>query len=454
MNTEEILSVQHRFFQSAVTRTIDFRKEALRKLKSSVRTHEQTVIQALQTDLGKSAAESYITEISLVNGEIEQALKNLDKWSRPKRRLTPLFMQPAVSRIYNEPYGIVLIIAPWNYPFQLTFVPLIGALAAGNCVILKPSPQAPATAEAMKNIIRQTFPPEYVRITDSQETPGTDWLYHRYDYIFYTGGPDFGKEVMQAAARHLTPVTLELGGKSPCIVMPDADISLAANRIVWGKFLNCGQTCVAPDYVLAHLDIRDELLNAMIKAIGKQFGTDPRQSPDYGRIINERHFRRLAALLSEGKIIAGGKKDESLLYIAPTILTDVSPEAPVMQEEIFGPILPVLEYNRLQEAVDFIDGREKPLALYAFTRNKKQARFLLDHTSSGGACINDVIMQLANNRLPFGGVGYSGMGAYHGEESFRTFSHRRSVVSTFFRLDLPLKYPPYRHKLKWLKKLM
>ena len=405
-------------------------------------------------DLHKSRFESYATEIGFVLAEITCAVKHLGQWMKRRRKPTPLFLFPSKSYILHEPYGVALIVSPWNYPFQLLATPLVSAVAAGNCAVVKPSSLAQNTNEILAKIISNAFAPEHVAIAAADNSETEHYLAERFDYIFYTGSVEYGKHVMAAAARNLTPVTLELGGKSPCIVDRDAETAAAARRIVWGKFTNCGQTCIAPDYILAHRDIKQELIRKLKEEIARQFGPDPKQSPDYPRVVNEAHFARLVSLLGDGNIVAGGDHDESDLYIAPTLLENTAPESRVMQEEIFGPLLPILEFTDTTEAIRFVNGREKPLALYYFSGNKQKARDVLASTSSGGACINDVMVHFANTRLPFGGAGNSGTGNYHGRYGFETFSHVRAVMRTPVWPDINLKFAPYGNKLKWVKRFL
>lgn len=454
MDIAQLVHEQRFFYKSNATKDFRFRKEALIRLKKAVIAHEKEITQALWQDLRKSEFESFSTEISMVMGEIDFALKNLAAWTRPIRQKTPLFLFPSKSRIQYEPYGVVLIASPWNYPFQLLFSPLVGAIAAGNCIVLKPSHQSPNVSKVIGNLISETFPSNYIAVAENNETKPNEWLTPHYDYIFFTGGTDFGKKVMQAAAVHLTPLTLELGGKSPCIVDKDANLDTAARRIVWGKFLNCGQTCVAPDYLFVHTAVKNELLEKLQKEITAQFGEDPQQSPDYGRIINLNHFNRLLLLTKQGHVINKGRCNEEDLYIPPTLVTGINREFRVLDDEIFGPILPIMEYDDIRDVTRYINQQKRPLALYYFTENKKDARYMLSQTSSGGACINDVIIHVANRNLPFGGVGHSGIGAYHGRHSFTTFSHARSVMWSSTRIEFKLKFAPYAGKLKWLKKLM
>lgn len=449
-----LVKLQKAFFNEHITREIPFRLCALDRLAEALVSREKQFCEALHADLGKSAFESYATEIGFLLHEIRTTKNHLQSWARDRRRPTPLFLFGSKSRIHYEPYGCALIIAPWNYPLQLALSPLIGAITAGNCAIVKPSGEAPRTAAALQELIDECFEEEYIAVTDADRETTELLLQERFDYIFYTGGVEYGRQVMQTASRHLTPVTLELGGKSPCIVDDDADLKAAARRIVWGKFLNCGQTCVAPDYLMVHRKVQDKLTEHIRDEITRQYGENPQQSPDYPRIVNARHFDRLSALISHGTILCGGTNDSADRYIAPTLLTDIPPQSPLLTDEIFGPILPVLPFDDIDDCVEYVNDREKPLALYYFTRSKKRARYMIQHTTSGGACINDTIVQTANGNLPFGGIGNSGMGAYHGRESFETFSHCRSIVDSSLYLYPNFKFPPYADKFKWLKRLM
>lgn len=452
MKYTDIINRQREFFNTGQTLSLDFRISALKTLKNCILSYKNQIYEALFYDLHKSETESFITEISIVINEIDYVVKHLKKWIKPQRAKTPLFMFPSRSRIYRQPYGITLIIAPWNYPFQLLFSPLIGAIAAGNCVIAKPSQKTNNTLKVIEKIIAEVFLPEYVSLISVKEQDDIfSLLKHRFDYIFFTGGTRFGHRIMQSAAQYLTPLTLELGGKSPCIVDNDAHIKVAARRIAWGKFLNCGQTCVAPDYLWVHRSIKKALLSEMKNAISDFFGNDPKNSPDYGRIVSDIHFDRLCSLMTSGRIVFGGTIDRLSRYISPTILDNVHPNEAIMQEEIFGPLLPVMEFSDINEVYDYFLTQEKPLAIYYFTSDTSKAQHLLERTSSGGACINDVIMHVANPYIPFGGVGNSGMGNYHGKYSFLTFSHTRSVVKSSPFFDIPIKYPPYKKKITWIK---
>lgn len=449
-----IADTQRSFFRRGLTREIGFRAKQLTALRSMIVRHEDDVLQALNRDLGRPMAEGYATEIGIVLHEIDVALKNLASWAKPHRVRTPLILFPGSSWVYPEPYGSVLIIAPWNYPFQLAMSPLVGALAAGNCAVVKPSEMAPHTSCLIADMISSEFDRSYVAAIEGGAEETKALLEQRFDYIFFTGGAHVGKLIMAAAARHLTPVTLELGGKNPCIVDASADLDTAARRIAWGKFVNAGQTCIAPDFVVAQKAIKPALLARLSKAIGCFYGSEPKASPDFGRIVNAHHFGRLHALLGDGTIITGGEADAAQRYIAPTIIDGISWDDAIMQEEVFGPILPVLDFDELETALGALEVRPKPLALYFFSEDRERQEQVLRRLSSGGACINDTFAQLVNLRLPFGGVGDSGMGSYHGRAGFNTFSHIKSVVKRSTWIDPAMKYPPYRTPLSILRRVI
>ena len=454
-NTETITTLVHKqreFFNTQETKKITFRINALKKLRQAIKSQENTLNKAIWTDLHKSPYEFYLTETSIILQEIDYHIHHLNKWSKPQKAKTPFTLFPSKSYTLHEPFGIVLIIAPWNYPLQLLINPLIGAISAGNCAILKSSPYAPATSAALKKIITTHFEDKYIALVEGGRETNQQLLNQRFDYIFFTGSPALGRIVMEAAAKNLTPVTLELGGKSPCIVDKSADIHTAAKRVIWGKLINAGQTCIAPDYLLVHQDIKKQLLETLQNYIKIFFGNNPETSPDFGRIINEKAMQRLLKLLENGKIIEGGKFDLEKRYIAPTIIDEITPDSPIMQEEIFGPLLPVMTFNDLDQVIQFINQREKPLALYYFG-SRREAKKILQQTTSGGICINDTLMHIANPYLPFGGVGNSGLGKYHGQYSFECFSNKRAVLISRTWFDIFLKYPPYRN-LKLLKKLL
>lgn len=455
--TEEKLIVnylesQRAFFATNQTKDVAFRLEQLGKLKEVVIEYQEKIQAAVWTDLHKSPEEAYLTEISLVLSEIDNHTKHLKKWAKPKRVKTPIYLRPSSSKIIYEPLGISLIVSPWNYPFQLLFNPLVGAISAGCCTILKPSPDTPTVAKLMEEMIAKTFPTNYIALVQGGKETNTILFKQRFDLIFFTGSPKVGKVVMKAAAEHLTPVVLELGGKSPCIVDKDANIDIAAKRIVFGKLINAGQTCIAPDYLFAHHSIKDELLSKIVFHTKEMYGHDIKKSRFFPRIVNDEAMSRLADLLHEGTIYAGGEVDLKERYIAPTIIDNVQPGHKIMQREIFGPILPVMTFDNIDEPLAYINKNEKPLAFYYFGNNRT-AKEVLSSTSSGGACINDTIMHVANDHLPFGGVGNSGMGSYHGHQSFLAFSHQRAVVSSPTWMDIPFKYVPFKH-FGLIKKMM
>lgn len=447
-----VAAAQKTFFRSGATLPEAFRRGMLRRLEEALRTWEKPLCEALWADLHKSCEEAYLTEISIIRGEVRNHLRHLHRWMRPRRRPTPLKLFPASSRIVTEPLGTALIVAPWNYPVQLLLNPLVGAISAGCTAVLKPSPYTPHVAEAIGRMVAETFPEEYIAVVQGNRDVNTLLLAERWDLIFFTGSPALGRIVMAAAAEHLTPVILELGGKSPCIVDRGADIDVAARRIAWGKTLNAGQTCIAPDYLLIHAEVSERFTEAYAKALKSLHGDDAQQSPHYVRMVNDRAFERVAGYLEEGKILLGGRTDRADRYIEPTLLAEADPAAPVMREEIFGPVLPMRTFQNTDEAVAFVTEREKPLALYYFG-DRSTAKRVLRRTSSGGACINDTIMHIANDRLPFGGVGNSGMGRYHGRDSYDAFSHRRGMVATPTWIDPPFRYAPYRF-FKWVKGIL
>ncbi len=442
------LQKQRAYFQAGHTLPLSIRKDLLHQLSDAIHQYEQQLADALWTDLHKSYEEAYLTELSIVYGEIRNHLKNMRTWARPERKSSPLAILPASSQIIKEPLGNVLIIAPWNYPVQLLLNPLVGAISAGCTAFLKPSPYVPHVSAVLTEMIRATFRPEQVAIVEGNREVNKMLLAERWDLIFFTGSPSLGKMVMEAAAKHLTPVVLELGGKSPCIIDKSADLKVAAKRVAWGKALNAGQTCIAPDYLLIHEDVQEGFLKLLIKEWKHLLTEDPKKAKHFVRIVNDKALDRLISYLpnsqspiANGHIYYGGTYDKATHYLSPTILTNVSPDAPVMQEEIFGPIFPVLTFKHIEEVTTFINKREKPLALYYFGDN---GDYILRHTSSGGACINDVIMHIVNHKVPFGGVGNSGMGSYHGKDSFLAFSHRRAVIKTPTWVDMPFRYMPYK----------
>ena len=431
--------------------TISVRKERLRKLKEVISAKESKIALALKNDLGKSAFESYLTESGFILEEIGLILKKIDGWVKNKKVSTPLNIFPAKSYLHPEAYGVVLIVSPWNYPFQLCLSPFIGALAAGNRVVIKPSEFAPHTSSIIKEIIEEVFLADEVRVVEGALEETQILLKQQFDYIFFTGSTMVGKVMMKAAAEHLTPVTLELGGKSPLLVEESANLDIVAKRAVWGKFLNAGQTCIAPDYILVPRKLQDTLIEKMRGYLKSFYGDQVKASSDYPRIINEKHFDRLKGLILPGKIAIGGELSKEDKFISPTIMKDVSWDDKVMEEEIFGPILPIIPYEKLDDAVLEIVKRPKPLAFYLFTENSQKREEILTKVPFGGGCVNDTIMHIANPNLPFGGVGASGMGSYHGKKSFETFTHYKSILVQKTKVDIPLRYPPYAGKLNWIK---
>ena len=439
----KIREAQHSYFRSGATLDVGFRRKMLQRLYDGIQKWEKRLTEALWQDLHKSYEEAYLTEISIILGEIKNHLRHLSSWAAPQKVSSPLKMFPSKGKILAEPLGTALIIAPWNYPVQLLLNPLVGAISAGCTAVLKPSPYVPNVSYVLEQLIDEVFEERYVAIVQGNREVNKVLLELRWDLIFFTGSPTLGREVMGAAAKHLTPVVLELGGKSPCIVDKEADIERAAKRIAWGKSLNAGQTCIAPDYLLVHHEIKEAFIEALQKQFRSLLGKDAKKSRHFVRIVNERAFDRLVGYLKCGTIRFGGSFDRDERYIEPTLLDNVSPASPVMQEEIFGPIFPLLTFDTTEEAIAFVVEREKPLALYYFGSQSKGER-VLERTSSGGACLNDVIMHITNENMPFGGVGNSGMGSYHGKKSFDTFSHHKSVVTTTPKIDLPFRYMPYR----------
>ena len=451
MTIEEMIKKQQEYFAAGKTYELEQRIQALNRLEQGILNCEQELYAALKKDLGKSRAESYMCEVGLTLSELRFVKRHVRKWSREKRVPTPLAQFHAKSFTVQEPYGVVLIMSPWNYPVLLTLEPLIGALAAGNCCVLKPSAYSPATSAVMKKMIADAFPEEYVTVVEGGREENQNLLSQKFDYIFFTGGVQVGKMVMEKAAANLTPVTLELGGKSPCIIDKSANLKLTAKRLAFGKYLNCGQTCVAPDYVLVHEGVKEEFLRLLKSEIRAMYGEDPLKNPDYGKMINRKHFDRVLGLMDPEKLILGGASDEAALQIAPAVMDRVTEEDAVMQEEIFGPLLPVLTVGSMEEAIAFVNRRPKPLALYLFTENRETEKNVLEYTSFGGGCINDTIIHLATSQMGFGGVGNSGMGSYHGKKSFETFSHEKSIVKKYTWMDLPMRYQPYTG---WKEKLV
>ena len=454
MDLQALVSAQRAYFRKGATLDLAFRQKALDTLAQAIRAREDALLDALRADLGKSAGEGYLCEVGLSQSELAYVRKHVGRWAKAKTVPTPLSLFPGRSFTLPRPYGVSLIMSPWNYPLLLSLEPLIGAIAAGNCCILKPSAYAPASSAALRELVEACFPPEYVAVVEGGRAENQALLEQHFDYIFFTGGVEVGKLVMEKAARHLTPVTLELGGKSPCIVDATARLDLAARRLVFGKLINCGQTCVAPDYLLIDRRVKDAFLERVEHWIGRLYGKEPLDNQGYVHMINEKHFQRVRGLIDPAKVVFGGGSDAETLRIQPTILDGVSPEDPVMQEEIFGPVLPVLTFDRLEEAENFILDRPRPLALYLFSQDRKVRRRIVERIPFGGGCINDTILHLTNPNLPFGGVGNSGMGSCHGKAVFDTFTHEKSVLKKG-RLDLPVRYPPYGgKKLSTLKKLL
>ncbi len=440
---QEILKKQKEYFATGATLPVKARIDALKKIHAYIKAHEKEITDALTADLGKSALEGFMCEAGLVLGEISYMLKNIKKFARDERRATPITNFAAKSFVKKSPRGAVLVMSPWNYPFLLTMDPLVDALAAGNTVVVKPSAYSANTSRVIAELIQNCFAPEYVAVVTGGRAENQCLLEQKFDYIFFTGSQAVGREVLRKAAENLVPVTLELGGKSPCIIDKTANIKLAATRIVWGKFLNCGQTCVAPDYILCHESVKYEFVESLIKQIVTQFGDDPLNNPTYGKIINQKHFERLCSLIDSSKVVCGGKSDASKLKIEPTVMTNVTWDDAVMGQEIFGPVLPILTYKTDEEMLEIVNSRQKPLALYLFTSNKKLEKTVLSRCSFGGGCINDTIVHLATNNMGFGGVGESGMGAYHGKVGFDTFSHKKSIVDKKTWIDVNMRYQPY-----------
>lgn len=448
---------QRKFFDSGHTKSYHFRMEQLSKLKTVIETHENQIMAALYADLRKPQFEAFTSEIGVLYEEIAAAMKHLKTWMTPEKTKTLLPLQPSQSVVYPEPLGVVLIIGPWNYPFQLLMAPLIGAIAAGNCAVIKPSDQTPHVSQLVSELISKIFEPEYISVVMGPGAEVGPQLIekYRFDHIFFTGSPNVGKKIMAMAAPHLTPVTLELGGKSPVIVMADANLSVTAKRLVWAKFFNAGQTCVCPDYLLVHEEVKDELVRLMIKQMRLYFGDDPKNSPDFGRIVNLRRLEALKTLLGRGRILTGGRYDESDLYMEPTLLDQVTLDDPIMQEEIFGPILPILTFKQMSECTAIIRANRYPLALYLFTENEGNEAYFIDKIEFGGGCINNAMVHLINSEMPFGGVGFSGMGRYHGKYSFDTFSHYKSVLHSKTWMDQTTRYAPYsKAKLKMARRFM
>lgn len=450
-NIKEKVSNQREFFYSGETLTAEFRKKQLIKLLTAIRKNEKQIMNALKIDLNKSEFESYETEIGMVYEELKYMIRNVERLAKPKKRKTPIMHFPSTSYQYKDPYGVVLIMSPWNYPFQLAIAPLVGAIAAGNCIMVKPSNYSSATSKVIKDIL-SVYNPSYIDVVEGGREVNQQLLDEKFDYIFFTGSPTVGHLVMEKAAKHLTPITLELGGKSPCIIDKSANIDLAAKRFLWGKLLNSGQTCVAPDYILVHEDIKEQFVKAVKKYMVKFYGEHPETNDEYPKIINRHHFERLKALIrsSEQTPVC----NEDTLQLAPIILENTNWDSEVMKEEIFGPIIPILTFKNLDALIGSINSRPKPLALYIFTTNKDVEKKILTRVFYGGGCVNDTIVHLANPNIPFGGVGNSGMGSYHGKESFNVFSHSKSILKKSNLIDINLRYAPYGDNLKWLRKIL
>lgn len=453
MINKELVSKQREFFYSGKTLPISQRINNLKKLKKAILRYEDKISKALFKDLGKSQFEAYETEIGITLHELSRMIRNLPRYDKRKCVSTPFTHFPSISHMYRDPYGVVLIVAPWNYPFHLAIMPLIGAIAGGNCAVLKTSASAPASSAVVKEMLSSVFSQEYIAVVEGKEAGSRDLPDEKFDFIFFTGSVNVGRQIMERASKHLTPVILELGGKSPCIVDETADLALTAKRIIWGKSINSGQTCIAPDYVLVHSSVKEKLINEMKKIIPILLGENMLSNKDLPRIINQHHFQRLTKLIETGQVVYGGKNNPEEMKIEVTILDKVKWDSPVMQEELFGPILPILTYNKRGEMLRFMARREKPLALYLFTKSKEMEKLVTTRLSYGGGCINDTIMHVANTNIPFGGVGNSGMGNYHGKRSFEAFTHVKGVVKRAKFLDVPLRYPPYdgEGKMKILK---
>ncbi|MCY1018191.1 aldehyde dehydrogenase family protein [Pyxidicoccus sp. MSG2] len=454
LDAKSLVEKQRAYFETRVTLPLEWRREQLQALERAARKYEAEILAALKADLSKSAEEAYLTEVGSIYGELKGALKNVKAWMKPRKGSAPLVIQPARAYQYVEPLGVTLIIAPWNYPYQLAIAPLIGALAAGCTAVVKPSELSPATSSVLARMLGEAFPPEVVSVVEGGVAESQALLAERWDLIFFTGGTSVGRIVAEAAARHLTPTVLELGGKSPCIVDKSADLEVTARRIAWGKYVNAGQTCIAPDYVLIPSELKGRFAELVQKAVTDFYGADARTSSDYGRIVSTRHFERISALAGHGRVAFGGERDAASRYFAPTVITDAPLSSPLMQEEIFGPLLPLVDCPSVDEAIRFVRSRPKPLALYSFARDAAVNERVLAQTSSGGAVTNDVCVHFAAEGLPFGGVGESGLGGYHGQSSFDAFSHKKSVVKRPFALDMKLRYPPYAGKLGLFKRFL
>ena len=452
----EKIDKQREYFSTGETKDINFRIEKLKKLRDVLKSEEEKVFEALKKDLMKSSFESYVTEVAMVYDEINMHIKNIKKWSKKRRVKTPLVQFPAKSFIQLEPYGVVLIIGPFNYPFMLTMDPLIGAIAAGNTAVIKPSESAPETSKILKEILEKVFDEKYVLHVNPERGKEVveELLKEKFDYIFFTGSATVGKIVMKAASQYLTPVTLELGGKSPCIIDKDCKVELGARRIVWGKLMNSGQTCVAPDYLYVHKDIEEEFIKKLEEEIKNQFGDNPLESKDYSKMVNEREFNRVLSYIDKEKLVFGGNYNRKTFQIEPTILKNITWDDPVMEREIFGPIFPILTFENLDEVIRVVNSKDKPLALYYFSEDKNKIEKVLNSTSSGGVTINDTLVHVSSSYLPFGGVGNSGIGEYHGKYSFDLFSNKKGVMNRKTFLDLKIRYAPFQNKLTIVKKIM
>lgn len=446
-----IIQKQNEFFDSQITHGIDFRIAKLKELKAVIKKYEHDLVSAFNKDLGKGEFEVLTSEVGLVQSELTLHIRNLKKWTKPKRVKTPLHAFPSKSYIHNQPFGRVLIISPFNYPFMLTVAPLVGAISAGNVAVLKPSESTVNVAATVEKIVEEVFDPGHVAVIQGDAEISQELLSQQWDKIFFTGSTRVGKIVLQAAAKYITPVVLELGGKNPTIVDKDANLKIAARRIVWGKLLNGGQSCVAPDYLFVHESVKEDFLKLLVQSIQTMYSEIPHKNPEFTRLADAAAVRRLTNLLNDSVVYYGGEFDEENNYFSPTILTDVTVDSAVMKNEIFGPVLPVLSFHELEDVYSFLNKREKPLAAYYFSGNHKKQQDFLRKTASGDAMINDVVIHFTNLSLPFGGVGYSGMGSYHGKRSFEVFSHKRSVMKTSTKFDLPLRYPPYK---KWVFNLL
>ncbi|MFG6114429.1 aldehyde dehydrogenase [Halobacillus sp. MO56] len=451
---QKSLADQKGFFRQGHTKPYEFRLDQLKKLKKMLKEWEPAILEAVYTDLNKSEYEAFATEVGFLYSELDDHIKNLEEWMEPIYVKTPLTHKGSKNYIIKEPYGNVLVIAPWNYPINLAIAPIIGAIAAGNTVILKPSELTPNVSALLEEMIAETFEPGLLTVIEGGKETSQELLDQRFDYIFFTGSIPVGKIVMEKASKHLTPVTLELGGKSPAIVHKDAKLDLAAKRIVWGKFTNAGQTCIAPDYLFVHEDVKDKLFVKIKKHIQSMYGKDPFENTEFTSIVSRSHFDRLTGFLDNGEVVTGGRSDRERLMIEPTVMDDISWDDPVMGEEIFGPILPVLTYENLSDAVEILQDHEKPLALYYFGKKEKDQKYVTETLSFGGGCINDTLYHIANPYLPFGGVGSSGMGAYHGKASFNTFTHQKSITRQTTKFDYSFRYPGSKAGLKIIKKLL